>query len=65
MKTVYYGEGDSGIDVTYFKGRRELSIGGWYDGTVGIESRIVPLGDFLRDLGVTLKDVEKSLGDAS
>lgn len=42
----------SGIDITYTKSRNMLSIGGWYDGSVGIENAGISLGEFFRLLGI-------------
>jgi len=60
-KIMYFPEDakHSGVDIQYTKCRRELQIGGWYDDCVGIKPSTIGLGDFLRGLGVTLKDCEK------
>jgi hypothetical protein len=55
-RTLYLGNDCSGVDVSYIRRRRMLSIGGWYDSVVGIASREVPLGEFLRGLGITERD---------
>lgn len=55
----------SGIDITYYTTKRELVIGGWYDGFVGIPSTSIGLGAFLRRLGITEKDVRRALADSS
>lgn len=42
----------SGVDITYIKSRKILSIGGWYDGGVGIENVEIPLSEFCKLLGI-------------
>ncbi len=42
----------SGIDITYIKSRKVLSIGGWYDDFVGIQSVEIPLDKFCELLGI-------------
>jgi hypothetical protein len=60
-REIVSGEGDSGINVTYIKSKRLLEISGWYDGFVGIAPYEIPLRDFLKELGISLKDVENEL----
>lgn len=64
-KTIYFPDNDistrSGIDITYYKSKREIEVRGWYDGFVGIEGGRISLGEFLTQLGITLKDCEKEL----
>jgi len=38
---------NSGIDITVNKGKKTLSIGGWYDSMVGIESREITLEEIM------------------
>mgnify|MGYP001584196581 FL=1 len=58
------GDEDEGIEITYYKTKREIEIGGHYDGGwCGIEGTRMPLGAFLRRLGVTVKDCERALSD--
>jgi len=60
-KTYYIGDFDySGIDVTFYKTSRDIAIGGWYDGCVGIEGERMSLRDFFGELGITLKDCERA-----
>jgi hypothetical protein len=61
-KTLYVSKyKNSGVDITYTKSSRKLSIGGWHDGTVGIESKEISLKEFMNELGITLNDVKKEL----
>ena len=62
-KTIYFPASGTrdGIDITYVKSRGVLEIGGWYDSFVGIETTAVPLGTFLRSLGISAKDCVKAL----
>ena len=62
-RVLYLGNDNSGIDVHYVKSRRILRIGGWYDGCAGIQSTETPLGEFLRGLGITQKDVDLAMRD--
>ena len=41
----YYS--NSGIDITVNKGKKTLSIGGWYDSMVGIESQEITLEEIM------------------
>lgn len=50
------GSAASGITVEYIKRRRAIYLHGHYDHFVGIEGVEIALGDFLRQLGVTLPD---------
>ena len=68
MSTVQYSGkwASSGIEVTYVKSRRVVNVTGWYDSMVGLvpdEGQNVPLGDFLRGLGVTLADCKRALAE--
>ena len=54
------GNSSSGIDITYFKTKQELCIGGWYDSFVGIESDTVTLIEFFTRLGITENDCKKA-----
>src|SRR5690606_34588474 len=59
-RTLYLSGYDNrdGVDVRLIRGEEpRLSIGGWYDGGVGITAQEISLRDFLRGLGVTQKDV--------
>ncbi len=53
----------SGVHIEYMKTCRQFYIGGWYDGSVGIGSERISLGDFLRAFGITLEDCERALKD--
>jgi hypothetical protein len=37
----------SGIDITINKGRRTISVGGWYDSVVGISSHEIPIDELM------------------
>jgi hypothetical protein len=50
----------SGINITWYKTKQILSIGGWYDGMVGIEGESLTLRDFFDRLGITEKDCRKA-----
>lgn len=52
-RRIDLGDATSGIDITFIAKTRRLIIGGWYDHFVGIESRDIPLGEFLERLGIT------------
>lgn len=62
-KTIRTGNDNQGIDITYIRSHRTLDIGGWYDTMVGIKNESISLGQFLTDLGITLRDCEKALRD--
>lgn len=64
-RVLYMGTASSGVDVEYHKTKRMLSIGGWYDHVVGIPATQIPLGEFLRGLGVTKEDCIKALDAAA
>lgn len=49
-----------GIDITWYKTKQILSIGGWYDGMVGIEGESLTLREFFSRLGITEKDCRKA-----
>lgn len=61
-KTIYLPPNAkySGIDVTWTKSSQKLSIGGWYDGIVGIQSTPIELYRFFEQLGITEKDCKKA-----
>lgn len=50
----------SGIDITWWKTKGELSIGGWYDSCVGIEGERISLREFFDRLGIVEKDCRKA-----
>lgn len=52
-----------GVEVSYVKGRRDLSVVAWYDSGVGIGPFQLSLAEFLTSLGVTLKDCEKAFAE--
>ena len=56
-KSIKLGNRSSGIEVAYVKSKRVIRLGGWYDSFVAIEGGEMPLGEFLRQLGITTKDV--------
>ena len=62
-KTVYFPEkkGSSGIDITYTKTGRKLSIGGWFDSFVDIGDVSISLVDFCRKLGITPADLKHTI----
>ena len=49
----------SGVDITYIKSRKVLSIGGWYDGCVGIENVEIPLAEFNKLLGISRPELRE------
>ena len=51
---------NSGIDVTWTPSAQRLSIGGWYDTCVGIQSDSMTLLEFFELLGITEKDCQKA-----
>ena len=55
-RVLYLGTTHDGISVRYVKSRRVLLIGGWFDGSVGIEGGEVPLSEFLKGLDITRLD---------
>ena len=66
METVRFLGGTSpdshsGVDVTYYRNKRKLVIGGWYDDMVGIESTSIDLREFLKVVGVTQTALRKAL----
>lgn len=55
----------NGIRVSYIKSRRVIQLFGWH-GNTGLHDAIeIDLGTFVRRLGITVKDVEKSLSSPS
>lgn len=61
MSKVETGDDSAGVRVEYVKSRRYIYLGGWFDHIAGIQSEGMSLGEFLRRLGVTLKDCEREL----
>ena len=59
-KTITLGTENSGITVTWTPSAKRLDVSGWYDGMVGIEGRSLTLAEFLKELGITEKDVRKA-----
>ena len=53
--------GHAGVDVTYYRNRLALTIGGWYDSFVGIAPTNLTLADFLKRIGVRPADLRKVL----
>lgn len=49
----------SGIDITWYSTSRDIEIGGWYDGCVGIESTRMGLREFFDMLGIKKSDCDK------
>jgi hypothetical protein len=67
-KTIYLPKEDSsrsGVDITWTPSTQSLSIGGWYDGCVGIESTKLTLIEFFNSLGITEKDCVKSFKECA
>ncbi len=65
-KTIYFPDSamdSSGIDITYYKIKRELYIGGWYDSCVGIQGTRLTLRQLFDRLGITEKDCRKAFKD--
>jgi hypothetical protein len=62
-KTWYITDeyGHSGIDITYIKSRKVISIGGWYDGCVGISSQEFSLEKFIELSGIPKKDLVETI----
>jgi glycogen debranching enzyme len=58
-KTWYITDkyGHEGIDITYTKSRKTISIGGWFDSIVGIENQEFSLKDFIELSGIPKKDL--------
>lgn len=54
-------EHHSGIMVSYTKSTNKIYISGWYDSFVGIEGKEWDLADFLNELGITKKIIDKTL----
>lgn len=50
-----------GISVEYNTKDMQITIGGWYDTMVGLESETIPLGEFLHRLNITADDVVNAL----
>lgn len=61
-KTIYLTPNGrrEGIDITYIKSSQKLSIGGWFDSIVGIQSTPIELFRFFEQLGITEKDCKKA-----
>lgn len=61
-KTIYLKKdySNSGIDITWTKTTQRITIGGWYDGCVGIEGESLTLREFFNRLGITEKDIRKA-----
>ena len=58
-KTIETGTKSSGIQVTYTKRRKMISLFGWYDEYIGIAPCEIPLLEFCQKLGITAKDLPK------
>lgn len=58
-RTLFLSEGGdrSGVDVTYTRKTRSLSIGGWYDCFMGIPAQELTLAEFLMLLNVRKADL--------
>lgn len=54
----------SGIDVEWTPSTMRISIGGWYDSSVGIESTNMSLGEFFAALGIEEKHCRKAFKKA-
>lgn len=50
------GEHRSGIDITFWHRPKTITVSGWYDSMVGIESTTVSLRSFFDRLGITEAD---------
>lgn len=62
MKPAYFGQGThSGVDITFTRSTLTVSVGGWYDSFVGIESEVLSLREFLERIGIHERDVRKAL----
>lgn len=60
-KQLLTGEKYAGVDVTYDRPRRLVTLSGWYDTYTGIAPETVTLTHLLHALGITVKDCEKAL----
>jgi hypothetical protein len=58
--TQFYVGNRAGIRLEVNHTHNTLDISGWYDGQVGIEGATVPLKEFLKEMGITAKDLEES-----
>lgn len=63
FRELCLGDGHNGINVLYARQQRELTVYGWYDEARSLEGGEVSLGDFLRELGITLEDCRKALAE--
>lgn len=64
-KTIFLGNNDNGITVTWTPSARRIDINGWFDGMVGIEGGSFQLSEFFGRLGITEKDVRKALKEVA
>jgi len=55
---------NSGIVIEFTRRSQKISVYGWYDSCVGIESTTISLADFLTNLGITAAMCEKALKGA-
>ena len=66
MKPAYFvrsGDTWSGIDITWTRSTRRLSVSGWYDGMVGIEGENVSDVEFFKRIGMTAADLRRAAND--
>ena len=57
----YNGCDRSGIAITYYKTGNNLTISGWYDGCVGIDSTMISLGEFFLQLGIPVGKIKSAI----
>lgn len=60
-KTIATGDTSAGVDVTYDRARRLVTLSGWYDTHVGIAPETITLTRLLFDLGITRGDCVAAL----
>lgn len=55
---VHYNR--TGISVQFNRDKQEMTVGGWYDGSVGIGYETVSLREFLDRVSITKADVDRA-----
>lgn len=59
--TLSLGEKYAGVDATYNRAQRLVTLSGWYDTYAGIAPQTVTLTHFLHALGITAADAIEAL----
>ena len=51
-KSIQFGDGGEGVEITYIKSRDTIEVHGWYDHIVATDSYEITFDEFKKQLGI-------------